>query len=108
MHSKVTILIPNYKTLELTQLCLRLLRKYTDHNLAKIVVIDNDSKDASLDYLRGLSWIQLIERKAIPGQAATSAHSEALDLALKEVTTPYVLSIHTPVLSDDWSLYKHL
>lgn len=95
---QVTILVPNYKTLELTKLCLRLLRKYTDPNKAKVVVIDNDSQDASLDYLRTLSWITLIERKAIPGESPAGSHSQALDLALDQVTTPYVLSIHTDTL----------
>jgi GT2 family glycosyltransferase len=94
----VTILVPNYKTLELTQLCLRLLRKYTDFNKAKVIVIDNDSQDASLDYVRTLSWIELIERKAIVGESPVQSHSRALDLALDQVTTPYVLSIHTDTL----------
>lgn len=98
MQPKVTILIPNYKTPELTRLCLRLLRKYTDPNLARVIVIDNDSQDASLDYLRNLSWVSLIERKTVAGQPATMAHSQALDLALECVTTPYVLSIHTDTL----------
>ena len=95
---QVTILIPNYKTLQLTQLCLRLIRKYTDPALAKVLVIDNDSRDASLDYLRSLKWIKLIERPAVPGEAPALAHSRALDLALEHVTTPYVLSIHTDTL----------
>jgi len=100
----VTILVPNYKTLTLTQLCLRLLRKYTDLNKAKIIVIDNDSQDASLYYLRSLKWIELIERKAIPGESPVQSHSRALDDALASVTTPYVLSIHTDTLvkSSKW------
>jgi hypothetical protein len=94
----VTILVPNYKTLELTRLCLRLLRKYTDAGLAKVIVIDNDSADVSLEYLRSLSWLQLIERKAIPGESPVVSHSRALDMGLAAVTTPYVLSIHTDTL----------
>lgn len=98
---QVTILIPNYKTLQLTQLCLRLIRKYTDLTLAKIIVIDNDSKDASVEYLRSLKWIELIERPAVLNEPPVLAHSRALDLALKQVTTPYVLSIHTDTLVRD-------
>lgn len=97
---QVTILVPNYKTLELTKLCLRLLRKYTDPGLAKVIVIDNDSQDESVEYLRTLSWIELIERKT-DGEIPVQAHSRALDAALECVTTPYVLSIHTD------SLVKH-
>lgn len=94
----VTILVPNYKTLKLTKLCLRLLRKYTNPGLARVLVIDNDSQDESLDYLRTLSWIELIERKAVPGESPVQSHSRALDMGLEKVTTPYVLSIHTDTL----------
>lgn len=100
----VTILVPNYKTLMLTQICLRLLRKHTDPNLVDVIVIDNDSQDTSTDYLRKLQWIKLIERPAEPGETGVQAHSRALDLALKEVNTPYTLSMHTDtfIKHDDW------
>lgn len=94
----VTILVPNYKTLELTKLCLRLLAKHTDLAKAKVVVIDNDSQDDSLAYLRTVSWIQLIERQAVANESPVQSHSRALDLALATVTTPYVMSIHTDTL----------
>lgn len=97
-QARVTILVPNYKTLELTKLCLRLLRKYTDNQIAKVIVIDNDSQDSSLDYLRTVSWIQLIERRAIPGESAVQSHARALDDGLAHVTTPFTLSIHTDTL----------
>ena len=95
---QVTILVPNYKTLVLTKLCLRLLRKHTAANLAHVIVIDNDSQDDSLDYLRTVSWIELIERKKIEGESAVQGHARALDMALERVKTPYVLSIHTDTL----------
>jgi len=94
----VTILLPNFKTLELSQLCLRLIRKYTDLKQAEVIVIDNDSRDASLDYLRTVKWIRLLERKSIAGEPGHIAHSKALDLALSHVTPPFVLSIHTDTL----------
>ena len=100
----VTILVPNYKTLELTKLCLRLLRKYTTDGKAVVLVIDNHSQDESTTYLRSLSWIKLIEREPVPGETPVQAHSRALDLALEQVTTPFVLSIHTDTLikRSDW------
>ena len=108
----VTILLPNYKTAVLTKLCLRLLKKYTDLKLATVIVIDNDSQDDSLDYLRSLSWITLIERKADVCEAPAQAHAKALDLALDQVETRYVLSIHTDTLvkRPDWLsfLLSHL
>ena len=103
-QKQVTILVPNYKTPEITTICLRLLRKYTRPDLAEVIVIDNNSQDDSLKYLRKLEWIRLLERDCIQNESGVQAHSRALDLALEEVKTPYVLSIHTDtfVKSHDW------
>lgn len=92
---KVTIIIPNYKTLEITKICLRLIRKHTKSDLADVIVVDNDSNDASTQYLRSLRWISLIERKPQMPETGVHAHARALDLAFQQVRTPYVLSIHT-------------
>ena len=103
-QKQVTILVPNYRSFLITKICLRLLRKYTDPALADVIVIDNDSNDDSTEYLRRLDWIRLIERKAEPDESGVQAHSRALDLALLEVKTSYVLSIHTDtfVKRNDW------
>ena len=96
MHSKqVTILVPNYKTLELTKICLRLIRKYTAKDDYKIIAIDNASEDESVVYLRSLPWIRLLERDISNDPRPGLSHSRALDLALEQTDTPYVLSIHT-------------
>jgi GT2 family glycosyltransferase len=94
----VTILIPNYRTPELTKHCLELLQKYTTPGLFRAVVIDNNSEDASTTYLRQVPWIDLIERKAEAPETPPQSHSRALDLGLSTVNTPYVLSIHTDTL----------
>ena len=98
-----TILIPNYKTPLLTRLCLRSLRKYTDPKLAKVVVVDNDSADESLEYLKGLGWITLIERKTT-GETGPQMHARALDEALKLVDTPFFTVMHTDTIvrRADW------
>ena len=106
MDQPVSIILPNYKTPELTRLCLRSLRKYTPHDAIRIIAVDNASSDESLDYLRSLDWIRLIERTPadIDGMAPALMHTTAMDLALKEVDTPFVLSFHTDtiVYSPDW------
>lgn len=101
---EVTILVPNFRTPEVTRLCLRLLRRHTDPDRARVVVIDNDSADESLDYLRSLGWITLIERRPAGPEAVAKAHARALDLGLEAVDTPFALSIHTDtfVRRDDW------
>ncbi len=101
---EVTVLLPTYNTAELTKLCLRLIRKHTDLNLAKVIVIDNGSTDHSRSYLRTLKWIKLIERQPDPSESGALSHSRALDLALERIDTPFVLSIHTDTLvrNKDW------
>jgi len=99
--AQVTILIPNYRTPELTRVCLRLIRKYTDLSRIKIIAIDNHSADDSREYLRGLAWITLLERSPADDDTPPLSHSRALDLALAQVDTPYVLSIHTDTLVHD-------
>ena len=101
-----TIIIPNYKTPELTKLCLRSLRKHTDLRRARIVVVDNDSADASLEYLRSLKWITLVERKTA-SESGPEMHARALDAALELVDTPFFVVMHTDtiVVSDDWLDY---
>src|SRR5574344_1801449 len=103
---EVSILIPNYKTPELTKLCLRSLRKHTALARVRVIVIDNDSGDASLDYLRQVEWIELAERKT-DGESGFEMHARALDFALERVDTPEVLVMHTDsiVIRDGWLDY---
>ena len=102
-NALLTIIVPNYKTPELTKLCLRSIRKYTDCSKVKVVAVDNDSQDASVEYLRSLKWITLIERKTT-GESGPAMHAKALDMVMQTVDTPLVLVIHTDtiVISDQW------
>lgn len=61
-NGAVTICVVHYRTPELIRLCLRSIRKYTPKPY-EMVVVGNDSQDESLEYLRSLGWIRLIERK---------------------------------------------
>ena len=61
----VTILIPHFQTLELIRLCLRSIRMMTGGEY-RVVVLDNGSQDASLDYLRSVPWIELVETQVDP------------------------------------------
>ena len=102
--AKATICIVNYKTLDLTRLCLRSLRKHTPSPY-EVLVVDNDSRDASTEYLRSLPWIRLIERRPeVPDPGPEVAHSEALDLGLAHCRTEFFVSLHsdTVVLGPGW------
>jgi glycosyltransferase involved in cell wall biosynthesis len=92
--SRATICVVNYRTLEFTRLCLRSIRKFTPQPY-EVIVVDNDSRDASVDYLRSLSWIRLIERRNARDASGGDAHGAALDAALAECRTEFFVSLHS-------------
>ena len=101
---KATICVVNYKTLDFTKWCLRSIRKFTEYPY-KVIVVDNNSGDESLEYLKSLDWIQLIERTPSDEQEHGSyAHAAAIDMALEQCNTEYFVSLHsdTFVLREGW------
>ena len=101
---KVTICLVNYKTEELTRLCLRSIRKYT-HYPYELIVVDNGSADASLDYLKSLDWITLIERTPEEMTRTGSwAQGTALDMGLAACNTEFFLAMHSDAIvhKDGW------
>jgi len=104
---EVTVILPNFRTPEITTICLRLLRRHTDPRRIRVIVVDNASGDASVEYLRQVEWIRLIEREVPEGEPGYIMHAKALDLAFAEVDTPYVMIMHTDtlILDDGWLDY---
>jgi len=92
INTAVTILIPHFQTLDSIKLCLRSLRKFTRHPVA-VRVLDNGSHDASLNYLRSLKWIDLVETGR--SNHIWHAHHETLNAAVPLVATPYFLLMHS-------------
>ncbi len=104
IKGKATICIVNYKTLDFTRLCLRSIRKFTQYPY-EVIVVDNDSQDESLKYLKSLNWIRLIERRAGTDEPGGGyAHSAGLDLGLENCNTEFFVSMHsdTFVRRDNW------
>ncbi len=94
----LSIVLVNYKTPEITRICLELLEKAIDVNKVPVWVVDNNSNDSSLDYLKSLSWVRLLERKVTSPEGGFMAHGRALDMAMEKVDTDYVLLMHTDTL----------
>jgi len=94
IKGKATICVVNYKTLENTRLCLRSIRKFTDYPY-EVIVVDNDSQDESLEYLKSLSWIRLIERKGTKDISGGYAHGAGLDAGLAHCNTEFFVSMHS-------------
>ncbi|MHC4727580.1 MAG: glycosyltransferase family 2 protein [Planctomycetota bacterium] len=95
IKGKAAICIVNYKTPDLIRLCLRSIRKYTKYPY-EVIVVDNDSQDESLEYLKSLNWIRLIERCAGAGEPGGGyAHSAGLDLGLENCNSEFFISMHS-------------
>ncbi|MBN1124231.1 MAG: glycosyltransferase [Sedimentisphaerales bacterium] len=94
----------NYKTLTPVRLCLRSIRKFTRFP-HKVIVVDNDSRDESLEYLKSLQWIHLIELnfKHVK-RLGSEAHASALDIGLEHCNSEFFVAMHsdTIVKKENW------
>jgi glycosyltransferase involved in cell wall biosynthesis len=101
---KISVIIPQYKTEWFIRLCLRSLRKYSKGDV-QVIVVDNNSCDGSVEYLKTVSWIDLIENKS--ALVGIQGHRQALDLALSMVKGDWVCFIHsdTIMLKYGWDQY---
>jgi len=100
----VSIGIPHWQVKELVILCLRAIRKNTPTIPFEVIVIDNGSKDDSLDYLRSIPWIRLIERGEQTPKNWLRAFGTALDIGLKNSRGDYYIIMHTDTIikRPDW------
>jgi len=105
--SKATICIVNYKTELLTKLCLRSIRKFVKYPV-EVIVVDNDSADSSLEYLRSLSWIRLIERSGEVNKSGSWAHGTALDIGLEATESEYFIAMHSDTFIHRPGLIEYL
>ncbi|MCU1752706.1 glycosyltransferase [Pseudomonas sp. 6D_7.1_Bac1] len=105
-QANYSIVLVNYKSLELTRTCLELLREGAQEAGVPVFVVDNYSNDASSEYLRTLDWINLIERKSNAPEAGNMAHGRALDLALEQVETEYLFLLHTDTFVYDPAVFS--
>lgn len=106
VKGKATICVVNYKTLDFTRLCLRSIRKFTKYPY-EVIVVDNNSQDESLEHLKHLRWIRLIERSTDndpPDDSGGYSHAAALDLGLEDCGTEFFVAMHcdTLVQKDGW------
>lgn len=102
---RVSIVLPHFQTAILAKLCLRSIRRFTRSVPHEVIVVDNGSRDGeSLDYLRQVEWIRLIERTGGISPRPGDAHKEALDIGIAASSAPFILSFHTDSipLREDW------
>lgn len=109
--ARFSIGLVNYKTLDLTKICLTLLKQHLDSGVlaadrVDIWVVDNDSQDESTAYLRSLDWIHLIERPSPGKEQGFAAHGEGLDLILSAIDTDYLFLMHTDTFIYDPAIFE--
>jgi GT2 family glycosyltransferase len=101
-----SIVVVNYKTPEITKICLDLLHQHVGNSGVPVWVVDNYSADESTEYLRTLDWINLIERTTPEPEQGHIAHGKALDMALERIDTDYVFLLHTDTFIFDKNVFS--
>ncbi|MHC4100868.1 MAG: glycosyltransferase family 2 protein [Planctomycetota bacterium] len=94
----VSICVPHYQVQDLMRLCLRALRRYTDGPRYEVIVVDNGSTDESLDWLRSMEWITLVERGESTPDNWIRAMNTALDIGLQRARGDYYLIMHSDTI----------
>lgn len=61
MKKMTSIIILSFNTFSLTKLCIESIRKHTEKGTYEIIVVDNASKDSSVDWLKKQPDIRLIK-----------------------------------------------
>jgi hypothetical protein len=101
---RISVCIPHWQAQLYMTLCLRSIRKHSDKYDLDVIVVDNGSRDGSLDYLRSVPWIQLIERpEETPANWPLNVFT-AWDRGLRVATGEFYLTMHSDVFvkSDNW------
>jgi hypothetical protein len=78
-------------------ICLRSIRKHSRKYDLEVIVVDNGSRDDSLEYLRSLPWIRLIER---PQEWVTNWPANvftAWDLGVRAARGDFFVTMHSDV-----------
>lgn len=101
-----SVVLVNYKTYEITRICLDLLREPAKQMDFSVWVVDNDSQDASTVYLRTVDWIHLIERKVPQGEPGFMGHGLGLDMVLERIDTDYLFLLHTDTFIHDPDIFR--
>lgn len=97
MCHKTSIIILSYNTLELLQLCIASIREFTEAGTYEIIVVENASKDGSIEWLKaqtGLTCIYNEENQGFPGGC-----NQGLEIA---AGTELLLLNSDTIVTKDW------
>lgn len=103
-----SIIVVNHRTLEHTRRCLDSIRRNSEGDNLELIVVDNDSQDASVEYLRQQHDIRLIERKSGLRHGPRD-HGESLNVGLEQACGDYIVVMDSDVIifRQGWLLELH-
>lgn len=101
---RISVCIPHWQVRDMMSICLRSIRRHSGKYDLEVIVVDNGSRDDSLEYLRSLSWIRLIER---PEESVANWPANvftAWDAGLRVASGEFFVTMHSDVFvrQDDW------
>src|SRR5260221_5128486 len=95
--ARISLCIPHWQVRDMMSICLRSIRKHSRKYDLEVIVVDNGSRDGSLEYLRSLSWIRLIER---PDESVANWPANvytAWDLGARAARGEFFVTMHSDV-----------
>lgn len=100
----VSICVPHWQVQGLMEICLRSIRQHTRGVACEVIVVDNGSRDESLDWLRSLNWIRLLERPDETPENWPHNVFTAWDLGARVARGRFYLTMHSDVFvkRDGW------
>ena len=96
----ISVIILNFNTKAILLDCLESIKKYTKDIAYEIIVVDNASTDGSLDVLKKMKDIILIESKENTGFARGN------NLGIKVAKGEYILLLNSDILLEEDSIKK--
>jgi GT2 family glycosyltransferase/capsular polysaccharide biosynthesis protein len=109
IKQKVSIIIMMHNNLQLNQLCIDNIRKYTEQGIYEIIVVDNASKDGSTQWLKQQTDIKCIYNEQELGYS--TCYNQGIEIAYGEnllllssaiiVTSNWLNNLLTALYSDE-------
>ncbi len=90
-----SIVIPHYRTPELTTLCVRCINKFKRLR-CEVLIVDNSPDDPGIETLRNVPNVRVISNPS--GEVGVQAHKKALALGVESARTEWVFLFHSDTI----------
>jgi GT2 family glycosyltransferase len=90
-----SIVIPHYRTPELTTLCVRCINKFKRLR-CEVLIVDNSPDDPGIEALRNVPNVRVISNPS--AEVGVQAHKKALALGVESARTEWVFLFHSDTI----------